>query len=70
MKVILDIQENRAPFFMELLESLDYINVLKEIRDEEKSKSIQDLADAFNNVKLYEEGKKQLKSAKDLLNEL
>ena len=28
-----------------------------------------DLAEAFNDVKLYEQGKKQLKSAKDLLNE-
>lgn len=70
MKVILDIQDNRVPFFMELLKSLDYINVLKEVKDKEKSKAIQDLADAFNDVKLYEKGKKQLKSAKDLLDEL
>ena len=70
MKVILDIQENRVPFFMELLKSLDYISILMEVRDNEKSKEIQDLVDAFNDVKLYEEGKKQLKSAKDLLDEL
>lgn len=70
MKVILDIKDNRVPFFMELLKSLDYISVLKEVKDKESSKVIQDLADAFNDVKLYEEGKKDLKSAKDLLNEL
>ncbi|MBD0401488.1 hypothetical protein [Flammeovirga sp. EKP202] len=70
MKVILDIDDNRVPFFMELLKSLDYINILKEIKDEEKSKAIQDLTEAFNDVKLYEEGKKPLKSAKDLLDEL
>ncbi len=70
MKVILDIQENRVPFFMELLKSLDYIHILKEIRDKEKSQVIQDLAEAFNDVKLYEKGNKKLKSAKDLLNEL
>ena len=70
MKVILDIKEDRVPFFMELLESLDYISVLKQVKDKESSKIIQDLVDAFNDVKLYEEGKKNLKSAKDLLNEL
>ncbi|MDH5382450.1 MAG: hypothetical protein OEW75_16465 [Cyclobacteriaceae bacterium] len=70
MKVILDIQDNRVPFFMELVKSLDYISVLKEVKDRKKSEAIQDLAEAFNDVKLHQEGKKQLKSAKDLLDEL
>jgi hypothetical protein len=70
MKVILDIQENRVPFFMELLKSLDYISILKEVKSKEKSQAIQDLAESFNDVKLYEEGKKKLKSAKELLDEL
>jgi len=71
MKVILDItQNNRIPFFMEMIKSLDYITVVKEVKDEAKSQFIADLADAFNDVKLYEQGKKKLKSAKDLLNEL
>jgi hypothetical protein len=70
MKVILDIKENnRVPFFMELVKSLDYISVLKEEKDERKGQFIAGLADAFNDVKLYEQGKKKLKSAKDLLNE-
>lgn len=70
MKVILDIQDNRVPFFMELVKSLDYISILKEVKDKGKSKAIQDLAEAFNDVKLHQEGEKKLKSAKDLLNEL
>lgn len=71
MKVILDIKENnRTPFFMELIKSLDYISVIKEVKDERKSQFITDLAEAFNDVKLYEQGKKKLKTAKDLLNEL
>jgi hypothetical protein len=71
MKVILDITESsRIPFFMELVKSLDYISVVKEVKNEAKSQFISDLADAFNDVKLYEQGKKKLKSAKDLLNEL
>ena len=70
MKLILDIKENRAPFFMELIKSLDYINILKEVKNKEKSKNIQDLAEAFNDVKLHEQGEKTLKSANELLNEL
>ena len=71
MKVILDITENsRIPFFMELVRSLGYISVIKEVKDEKKSEFVTDLAEAFNDVKLYEQGKKKLKSAKDLLNEL
>ena len=70
MKVILDIKENRVPFFMELVKSLDYIHIMKEIKDERKSKFVEELAEAFNDVKLYEQGKKKLKKAKDLLNEL
>jgi len=70
MKVILDIQENRVPFFMELLKSLDYINVIKEIKNKDKSQSIQDLVEAFEDIQQYEAGKKQLKSAKELLDEL
>ena len=71
MKVILDIKENsRIPFFMEMLKSLDYINVIKAVKEERKSQLITDLAEAFNDVDLYEQGKKKLKSAKDLLNEL
>ena len=53
MKVILDIKENsRAPFFMELVKSLDYISVVKEVKVERKSQFIADLAEAFNDVKL------------------
>ena len=71
MKVILDIKEtSRVAFFMELVKSLDYINVIKEVKDEQKSEIISDMAEAFNDVKLYEQGKKRLKSAKALLNEL
>lgn len=66
MKLILDIQDNRVPFFMELINGLDYISVLKEVKDKEKSKAVQDLVEAFHDVKQHHEGKKQLKSAKDI----
>lgn len=71
MKIILDITENnRIPFFMELIRSLGYIRVVKEIKDDEKSRYINELEESFNDITLHKEGKKKLKSAKDLLNEL
>jgi len=71
MKVILDIKENsRVPFFMEMVKSLGYVSVVKEIKDKRKSKFIADMAEAFDNVKQYEQGKKKLKTAKQLLSEL
>ena len=70
MKVLLDIKQNRFPFFMELVKSLNYVSVIKEVKDVKKSQQINDLAEAFDNVKQFESGKKKLKTAKDLLNEL
>lgn len=71
MKVILDIKESsRIPFFMELVRSLGYVRVVKEIKDDERNQIVNDLYEAFNDAKLHEQGKKKLKSAKDLLNEL
>ena len=70
MKVVIDITQNkRIPFFMEMVKSLDYITVVKEVKDEAKSQFVSNLADAFNDVNLFEQGKKKLKSAKDLLDE-
>ena len=70
MKVVLDIEESRVPFFMELLKSLDYISVLKEVSDKHNQERINGLIDAFQDIKLHQAGKKKLKSAKQLLDEL
>ena len=67
MKVLIDIQTDRVPFFMELIKSLDYIKILKEVQDTEKEQAIQELVDAFDDAKLHQQGKKELKSAKDLI---
>jgi hypothetical protein len=70
MKVLIDVKENRAPFFMELLKSLNYVSVLNEVKIKRNSVFISELKDAFDDVKLHEQGKKKLKTAKQLLNEL
>ena len=58
--------DNHNPFFMELVKSLTYINVLKEIKDKRKNLFIQELAEAFDDVKQHEAGKKKLKTAKQI----
>ena len=70
MKVLLDIKDNKADSFMKLVSNIDYVNVLKEVNDKKKSEVIENLALAFDDVKLHQEGKKQLKTARELLNEL
>lgn len=71
MKVILDIKnKRRASFFMELLKSFDYVDILKVVNDPVKERSVLDLNESFQDVKLHLQGKKKLKSAKTLLNEL
>lgn len=70
MKVILDIKDNQMSSFLELIKGLDYISIIRQIKDEKKNKAIQELAEAFGDVKLHEDGKKELKPAKDLLDEL
>jgi hypothetical protein len=70
MKLILDIQESKAPFFLELIDGLKYVQIVKKIEDKRKSREIQDIVDAFNDVTLHEEGKKTLKTANQLLDEL
>jgi hypothetical protein len=70
MKVILDIKESRAPFFIELINGLKYVRIIKQVSDKRKNREIQDIIDAFADVMLHEEGKKTLKSANQLLDEI
>ena len=70
MRIVLDIQENSLPSFLELIKPIGYIKFVNEIDRGGTAKFVADLAEAFNDVKLYEQGKKELKDAKELLNEL
>jgi hypothetical protein len=70
MKVILDIKDENAPFFLELVKKFDFVEVLKLINNPTKEKAVQDILMAFEDAAKYEKGKKKLKSAKKLLNEL
>ena len=70
MKIILDVKDKNAEFFLELVKKLDFVEVVKLINNPAKEKAVQDVLMAFEDIAKYEKGKKKLKSAKKLLNEL
>ena len=70
MRLVLDISDNRSAFFIELIQSLDYIRILKKIQRDNDINMLNDLTDAFDDVKAHNLGHKQLKTAEELYNEL
>ena len=69
MKILLNIKDiGRVPFF-KMVETLDYVTDMKELEGELEVSHLSDLMEAFNEVKLYKQGKKELQSAKDFLDE-
>ncbi|HET6990545.1 MAG TPA: hypothetical protein VFJ43_04440 [Bacteroidia bacterium] len=70
MKIILNIKDKNAPFFLELVKKFDFVEVIKLINNPAKEKAVQDILVAFEDVAKYEKGKKKLKSAKKLLDEI
>ena len=70
MKVTLDVKDSKVPFFMELMKSLDFVQSVSKVEEERKVQFANDLTEAFHEVKLYEQGKKKLRNAKDFINEL
>ncbi|MFZ1703572.1 MAG: hypothetical protein WAT79_04450 [Saprospiraceae bacterium] len=71
MKVLLEIKDElQVTEFMDLIDKMDYIDVLMKVKDKKSSAFISGLVDSFNDIKQYEAGVKKLKTAKELLNEL
>lgn len=68
MKLIVDVKENKAEFLLEVLRNFSFVKATP--ISEEKAKIISDLKEAVDEVKLAKEGKIQLQSAEDFLNEI
>ncbi len=68
MKVLLDIQNNKAVHLMEVLKSLPYVKA-KTISGE-KALLIEEIKESVENLNLVKQGKLKARPAKDLLNEL
>lgn len=67
-QVILNIKENKFQFFMELVKSLDFVQVDDE--GDSKEAILSNIKKGLEEVKLARQGKLKTTPAKDFLNEL
>ncbi|MBX2915506.1 MAG: hypothetical protein KF856_09590 [Cyclobacteriaceae bacterium] len=68
MKVLIDINDKKGEFIMELLNSLPFVKAEK--ISSSKAKFLLELKDSIEEVKMAKRGKVKLKSAHDIFNEL
>lgn len=69
MKLLIDINDNKGAFLMELLQNFSFVNKTTQLT-EAKAELFKDLKESIEEIKLAKQGKIKLNSAKDLLNEL
>ena len=67
-RVVIDIPDNKYNFFMELVNNLGFKKV-KQI-SKENQQFVDDLQHSLEQVKQHQDGKIELQSARDFLNEL
>ena len=68
MKVLLDINDNKADFVLEVLQQFRFVKTKKITAA--KAKFLEELSGAVEEVKQAKRGKLKLQSAKDFLHEL
>lgn len=73
MQVLVNIPDNDISFFRELLKKFKYQEIKsgdKLTLSPEQDEFVQDLKDGMTEIALHQSGKKKLKTAKELWNEL
>ena len=68
MKILLDIPDNKATSFMDVLKSISYVKVKP--LTEAKALLMEEIREAVEEMKLIRAGKKKARNAEDFLNEL
>jgi len=68
MWVLLNIQDSKAPFIMQILQHFKYVKA-KAIT-KEKALLIEDFKEAIEEIKLVKQGKLKARPVEDLINEL
>lgn len=69
MKVLLDVQDSKAAFLMELLGNFRFVKKATPLTDA-KSELMQDIREAVEELKLVRQGKLEALDAESLLDEL
>ncbi len=72
MKVTLEINDSKAAAFLNFVKSLDFIRIHSKEDYEEPTKQeiLDSIKQGMKEVQLHQEGKIELQSARDFLNEL
>ena len=72
MRVTLDIKDSKAAAFLNFVKSLDFIHIQSKEDYEEPTKQeiLDSIRQGMKEVQLHKEGKIELQSARDFLNEL
>jgi hypothetical protein len=68
MKILLDIPDNKAASFLDVVKSISYIKA-KQLTDT-KALLMEEIKEAVDEMKLIRSGKKKARNAEDFLNEL
>lgn len=71
MRITIEIPDDEAPFFKQLLSRFKFVEVVQEEALNEKQKQfVKEVKDSLQEVDLHLSGKKKLKTAKQLLREI
>ncbi len=68
--VTIGVPEKKYSFFMELLQSLGFVEKIKMDNSPSKEEILQGISEAVEEVNLHRKGKLKLKTAQQFLNEL
>ncbi len=69
-QVILNVPDNKFPFFMKLINHLDFVKMEREDTEPSKAEILQGITEGLEQAKQYRQGKIKLKSFDEFLNEL
>lgn len=69
MKILLDIKDSKASFFMEVLKNFSFVKKATPISDA-KADLMQDIREAVEELKLVRKGKLKARNAEELIDEL
>lgn len=68
MRVLLDIKDDKAAFFLEVLKNFSFVKARP--LSEEKALLMEEMKEAVDNLKLVREGKMKARPVNELLDEL
>lgn len=72
MRITIDIKDSKATSFINFIKSLDFIKIQssEDLEEPTKQEILDSIEQGLKEVQMHQEGKIELKSARDFINEL